>query len=153
MYKYRMTSIVNAKDDRVIRSIFICYDTNDDNYLAFDEFKKLCSNLGFDLQDFQFDYINGDGDNKISYDEFKKWWLKDDKFNILSDENADNMYYAHDIYKKAIEEYGVLNYKNFNEMIKKYYDCSITKSEFETYNKNKNNCLDFHEFLDWLNWI
>ena len=36
-------------------------------------------------------------------------------------------------------------------MIKKYYDCSMTKSKFETYNKNKNNSLDFHDFLDWLN--
>jgi Ca2+-binding EF-hand superfamily protein len=153
IYKYRMTSIVNAKEDKVIRSIFIYYDTDGDNYLVFDEFKKLCSNLGFDLQDFQFDYINGDGDNKISYDEFKEWWLKDDKLNVLSDENADNMYYAYDIYKKSIEEYGVLNYKNFNEMIKKYYDCTITKSEFDKYNKNKNDGLEFSEFSDWLNWI
>ena len=100
-----MTSNVNTKDDKVIRSIFLYYDIDGDNYLVFDEFKKLCSNLGFSLYDFQFDYINSDGDNKISYDEFKEWWLKDDKFKILSDENADNVYYAHDIYKKAIEEY------------------------------------------------
>ena len=148
-----MTSVVNAKDDRVIKSIFMCYDKDNDNYLVFDEFKALCSNLGFDLYDFQFDYIDSDETHKISYDEFKIWWLNDNKFEILSDKNIDNMYYAHDIYKKAIEEYGVLNYNNFNEMIKKYYDSEITKNDFEELNKNKNSHLEYNEFLDWLGWI
>jgi len=114
-----MTANIDTKDDKVIRSIFLYYDTKHDNVLTFDEFKKLCSDLGFDLYDVQFDYINETENGKITYDEFKEWWLRGDKLKILMEENINNVFYAHDVYKKGLEEYKVLNFENFNKLIEK----------------------------------
>lgn len=141
----------NTKDEKIIKSIFVYYDKNIDNFLTFNEFKQLCNDLGFDLYDFQFKYI--EENNLISYNEFKEWWLKEDKFKVLSDENFDKVYYAHDVYKKGIDEFGILTFDNFNKVINKYYGCSISEEEFNTYNKNHNNKMEFNEFLDWLRWI
>lgn len=143
----------DSKDDKVIRSIFVYYDKDNDNVLEFSEFKKLCGDLGFDLYDSQFKYIDQEENNKISYDEFKEWWLRDDKFKILSEENFDKVYYAHDVYKKGLDEFKVLSFENFNKVIDKYYGCSIGEEEFKKYDKNNDGHLEFNEFLNWLKWI
>lgn len=148
-----MTTNINSRDEKVIRSIFLYYDTNNDDVLKFDEFKKLSSDLGFDLYEPQFEYINEDENGIITYDEFKEWWLRGDKLKILMEENIERVYYANDVYKKGIDEYKVLNYENFSKMIEKYYHCTISEEEFKQYNKNGDNRLEFNEFLDWLRWI
>lgn len=148
-----MTGLLNVKEDRVIRSMFIYYDKDKDDMLNFDEFKSLCSDMGYALYDFQFIYINNKKNNKISYHEFKDWWIKDDKINVLLDENIDHVYCAHEMYKKNLVEFKELNYENFNDMTKTYYGYSTTKEEFKKYNKSGNGKLTFSEFLDWLEWI
>jgi len=144
---------INSKDDKIIRSIFLYYDTNHDEVLTFYEFKKLCNDLGYDLYDVQFKYINKDINDTITYNEFKEWWLQDDKLKILFEENVEKVYYAYNVYKKGIDEYKILDYVNFNKMIDKYYHCSISEEEFNQYNKNGDNVLEFNEFLNWLRWI
>lgn len=148
-----MTTNIDSKDDKIIRSIFIYYDKDHDNVLSFNEFKKLCSDLGFDLYDFQFDYVDTREDKQISYDEFKDWWLRGDKLKILMEDNVDKVYYAHNVYKQGIEEYKILDYENFNKLIDKCYNCSISEDEFKQYNKNNDNVLEFNEFLNWLRWF
>ncbi|QKF94858.1 EF-hand domain-containing protein [Fadolivirus algeromassiliense] len=148
-----MTSVIYAKDEKVIRSIFIHYDKDNDNKLTFNEFKELCKDLGFELYDFQFEYLDTSEEGTVSYEEFKSWWIDEDKLNILLEKNIDNINYAHDMYKKGIEEYKVLNYENFSKMIDKYYESTITEDEFKKYNLNGNGILEFNEFLKWLRWI
>lgn len=153
LYCIIMATYTHTKDDKIIRSIFIHYDIDGDNSLTFPEFTILCADIGYDLYDFQFAYIDYKENNKISYDEFKEWWLNDDKFKILSYENIDKMYYAYDIYKKGLDEYKVLTFDNFNKMINKYYNCSIDENEFKQYDITGDNHLEFHEFLNWLRWF
>lgn len=143
----------NTKYDKVIRSIFIYYDKDNDNNLTFNEFKTLCNDLGFDLYESQFKYVDNDENSQISYSDFKEWWLKDDKFKILSYDNFDKLNYAHDSYTKGLNEFKELTFDNFNKMINKYYNCSINENEFNIYNKNGDKCMQFNEFLNWLRWL
>lgn len=148
-----MTSLLDAKSDLVIKSLFAYYDKDNDDKLQFDEFRNLCDDLGFRLHDFQFNYINVKENNKMSYDEFKNWWIDEDKFKLMKEENMDNMFCAYEIYLECLQEYKTLNHENFNKMTKKYYGIETTKDEYMRYNRSGNNRMNFKEFMDWLDWI
>jgi Ca2+-binding EF-hand superfamily protein len=147
-----MTSSIDSHEEKVINSIFNYYNKKGTKYLDYDEFSKLCSDYGLDLYEPHFIYIDEDGDNRLTYNEFKNWWLNKDKLRIFIND-IDTIFYAYDLYEKCKKKYGELTYENFSNYILKEYSLKITDDEYRRLDKNSDNKLNFHEFCSWLKWF
>lgn len=80
----RLNRLQNAIfDGSVIKRLFNQYDQDQDGHLTRKQFASFIRGIGLELgqNEFKnaFDEIDWDGDNKISYNEFRKWW---DKFLV-----------------------------------------------------------------------
>ena len=61
-----------------LRQSFDTCDANGDGWIIVGEFSSLLNRLGQDLSDDEcllaFEMTDGDGDGKISFEEFMGWW-------------------------------------------------------------------------------
>lgn len=115
-----MTSLINAKNERVIASLFTKYDRNGTGKMDVNELNCLLSDLGYNFDsDFTLycvGAIDTDGSGEITCKEFLAWWLQPEKMKFFS------------LYEKSPE----------------WFTYSITL--FQYYDTNKERSLDMTEF-------
>ena len=76
-----------GKPKPVSRIMFDKYDSDKSGSITKDEFKLLVEELGYRLSEDELSIavqkLDTDGDNSISFDEFKAWWSTDKRFEKL----------------------------------------------------------------------
>ena len=80
--------IVNSKGLRTAAEIlFQRYDKNNSGKLNEKEFRQLCRDLGYHLTqeevDLDMKLLDLNGDGRIGYHEFIKWWKSENRFQKL----------------------------------------------------------------------
>ncbi|KAJ3027686.1 UNVERIFIED_CONTAM: hypothetical protein HDU68_003327 [Siphonaria sp. JEL0065] len=70
-----------------IRNTFNKYDADKSGCINAAEFRRLCYDMGYFLSDeevsMDIKILDLDGSGSITYDEFIKWWQRDDRFKML----------------------------------------------------------------------
>jgi len=75
----KLATLSNAMEDKkVVCEKFMAYDSDEDGFLTYAEFKKMIKDLGLELDHNELDValfvVDQDQDDKISYEEFVAWW-------------------------------------------------------------------------------
>ena len=160
-------------EDNQIQDLFNDLDTNDNNFISFNEFEILLKNLGFVLSPKKrldlFKTYDLNIDYKISEKEFKKSmnnYFKEKKkkneninrktkfINDNKKKNDNNLSKNNDLMEKFFYMFDSdkNNYIDFEEMKKKFYDFGdlLDNKNVENYIKafdsNNDNIINFEEF-------
>lgn len=72
-----MTNIHSQSDDE-LKELFRQFDTDSNELLDADEFRKMLQSLGHEsvpeVLDLEFASIDTDGDGGVTFEEFANWW-------------------------------------------------------------------------------
>ena len=145
--------------DNLLRCVFDKYNINKDGYLCYSEFKRFIIrlakhtnvNTNQDSIKYAFAYLDTDGDGRLSFDEFKSWWLKEGKYDIFCGTKSILLRKAYKLYQTYTSD-DKMSLSNFRQMM---VDMGIDFEEEEFYNIDidKNGILTFDEFVKWLRWF
>merc|ERR1719272_138344 len=71
------------------KRVFNKYDKDNNGYIAVSELQHMMYDLGHPLDSADLTHaaqvLDKDGNGEISYDEFKDWWNKADRYEVLKD--------------------------------------------------------------------
>ena len=87
----------------------------------------------------------------LSFDNFKRWWVREDKFEILSGKKAKLLLKAWDLFSRYSSR-GFIDMDNFLDLM---MDLQLrgTEDDFDTLDINNDGKVDFREFCEWLRWF
>lgn len=141
-----------------IHSLFDKYDTRKDGKLDEKEMKYFLEEtlgLDFEQSEIYFFLLDKDGDQRISYAEFKDWLRSEEKFQRLSDSTKFNQLCTALEYFKVFDtdHSGTLDRTQFEELMK-FLGCSVQDMDkaFTVMDRLNNGKISFWEFMIWLNW-
>ncbi|XP_065065826.1 troponin C, skeletal muscle-like [Rhopilema esculentum] len=147
--------------DIVLQSLFKKYDLNHTGYLSSREVRSL---LGHDLRMSENEIdafsllMDEDGNNSISYEEFKAWIQDEKKSGLLHDPSGTR----YQLLLKAVEYFkqfdaddnGALEGQEIVMLMK---SIGVREEGIEeavnSIDKDHNGKISFNEFLKWLQWI
>lgn len=141
-----------------IHSLFDKYDTRKDGKLDENEMKSFLEEaLGLDFQqsEIYFFLLDKDGDQGISYDEFKEWLRSEERFQRLDDTAFERVCKAYEYFKTFDTDHsGNLDREQFGLLMTflGYPDSHDMDKAFARMNRHSNGKLSFWEFMIWLNW-
>ena len=141
-----------------IHSLFDKYDTKKDGKLDEREMKSFLEEavgLDFEQSQIYFFLVDKNGDQGISYDEFKEWLRSEEKFQQLNDrEKFENVCAAHEYFKEFdTDDTGTLDRAQFEELMKflGHGNQDMDKA-FAAMDRLNDGKISFWEFMIWLNW-
>ncbi|KAJ3296424.1 hypothetical protein HDU79_006655 [Rhizoclosmatium sp. JEL0117] len=143
-----------------VRGVFARYDTDKSGSINASEFKALCYDMGYFLseEEVQMDLkmLDLDGSGAITYDEFIKWWRRDDRFQILqvSKEEMDRLSAYMALFKKYDSDQSgcidVREFKNlFIDLTKRKLVNKSLMSAMRDLDQNHDGKVSFNEFVVW----
>lgn len=141
-----------------IHSLFDKYDTRRDGKLDESEMKSFLEEaLGLDFQqsEIYFFLLDKDGDQGVSYEEFKDWLRSEERFQRLDDRcKFERVCMAYEYFKTFdTDNSGTLDRGQFELMMKYFgYHFLDMDKAFAKMNRHNNGKLSFWEFMIWLNW-
>ncbi|XP_065651178.1 calmodulin, flagellar-like [Hydra vulgaris] len=143
----------------VLKSLFLKYDSDRNNYLNRDELKTLfIEDLGFSTEQcevYTF-LLDKDGNNKISFDEFVSWLKSGEHFKNISNKSR------YQRLKKAVEMFKKFDVDNNQSLDRDEFkrlfislngDPPKLDAALAELDRDGNNKISFEEFLRWLNWV
>lgn len=162
--------MLRAEDEEIIKSVFSSYDKDKKGYLTFKQFYSLLNRLskhtpiltGVELETARssFALFNKKEDGKLTFAEFRGWWLKEDKYSYFVGERAKLVHKAYGLYKRYSEggsvspspSSGSITMEKFIAMMT---DLGIkcTAYDFDMLDTNSDGVLSFEEFSGWLKWF
>lgn len=141
-----------------IHSLFDKYDIRRDGKLDEGEMKYFLEEaLGLDFHESEiyFFLLDKDGDQGVSYEEFKDWLRSGEKLQRLDDRSKfQRVCIAYEYFKTFdTDNSGTLDRGQFELMMKYlgYHHLDMDKV-FAKMNRHSNGKLSFWEFMIWLNW-
>lgn len=141
-----------------IHSLFDKYDTKKAGKLDEKEMKSFLEEaLGLDFEQAQiyFFLVDKDGDQGISYGEFKDWLRSEEKFERLNDSSKfEQVCMAYEYFKEFdTDNSGTLDRQQFEDLMKFLGYCSEDMDKaFATMDRLNDGKISFWEFMIWLNW-
>ncbi|XP_002167840.3 uncharacterized calcium-binding protein B0563.7 [Hydra vulgaris] len=143
----------------VLKSLFLKYDSDRNNYLNRDELKALfIEDLGFSTEQCEV-YVfllDKDGNNKISFEEFVSWLRSSEHFKNISNKPR------YQRLKKAVEMFKKFDVDNNQSLDRDEFKRLFTSlngdppkldAALAELDRDGNNRISFEEFLRWLNWV
>ncbi|KAJ3346089.1 hypothetical protein HDU83_003386 [Entophlyctis luteolus] len=142
------------------RRLFALYDSDADGSISPAEFRRLCYDMGYFLSDseIQMDVkiLDLDGSGSITYDEFIKWWKRDDRFKMLQLSSTE-MYRLRDImceFKKYdADGNGTIDIREFKTLFvaltKKKLVNKTLMAAMRELDSNHDGKVSFNEFVSW----
>ncbi|KAI9344329.1 hypothetical protein BDR26DRAFT_932806 [Obelidium mucronatum] len=143
-----------------IRKTFNQYDKDKNGSICATEFKQICYDMGYFLSDeeVQMDIklLDLDGSGAITYDEFIKWWQRDDRFKMLQfgPEEMERL----DTFTKLFKKYdndksGCIDIREFKSLFvdlskKKLVNKSLMAA-MRDLDANNDGKVSFNEFVTW----
>lgn len=141
-----------------IHSLFDKYDTKKDGKLDEREMKSfLEESMGLDFQqsEIYFFLLDKDGDQEVSYSEFKDWLRSGERFQRLDNcAKFQRVCTAFEYFKTFdTDNSGTLDRQQFESLMKflGYHNQDMDKT-FAKMDMHNNGKLSFWEFMIWLNW-
>lgn len=141
-----------------IHSLFDKYDTRKDGKLDEREMKDFLEEaLGFDFKqsEIYFFLLDKDGDQGVSYEEFKDWLRSEERFQRLDNRcKFERVCTAYEYFKTFdTDNSGTLDKEQFELMMRYfgYHHIDMDKT-FAKMNRHNSGKLSFWEFMIWLNW-
>ena len=141
-----------------IHSLFDKYDTRKEGKLDKREmtsFLEEATGLDFEQSQIYFFLVDKDGDQGISYGEFKDWLRSEEKFQRLNDSSKfDSVSTAYEYFKEFdTDDSGTLNRAQFEALMNFLgYRTQDMDKAFETMDRLNDGKISFWEFMIWLNW-
>lgn len=141
-----------------IHSLFDKYDTRKEGKLDKREmtlFLEEATGLDFEQSQIYFFLVDKDGDQGISYGEFKDWLRSEEKFQRLNDSSKfDSVSTAYEYFKEFdTDNSGTLNRAQFEALMNFLgYRTQDMDKAFETMDRLNDGKISFWEFMIWLNW-
>lgn len=141
-----------------IHSLFDKYDTKRNGKLGENEMKSFLEEaLGLDFEQAQiyFFLVDKDGDQGISYSEFKEWLRSEEKFQRLNDSSKfDRLCTAFEHFKDFdTDNTGTLDRMQFESLMKFLgYPAQDMDNVFAAMDRLNDGKISFWEFMIWLDW-
>lgn len=166
-FEKSLVIIENMDDDiTILKSVFNKYDQDASGWLNNHQFTLLLARLGkyvpelkgveIEVTNAVFAYLNVNGDGKMSFDEFQKWWYsrckKPTSYSYFMGKKGQLLRKAYTLYKKYTGISINMSYEQFNKMLD---EMKITHGddEFDRLDQDNNGVLSFSEFCNWLDWF
>ncbi|CAF1369112.1 unnamed protein product [Didymodactylos carnosus] len=140
------------------RRVFNKYDLDHNGTISLDELKVLCAEHCSQLTDREFEwlktYIDKDGDNVISYDEFAQFWKSKNRFANAKLDDGQMMII--DTIMKIFRAYdkdksGELDKNEFLQLIDDLLKAGLIQRtqnfEFDEIDRSKNGTINFNELI------
>lgn len=149
-------------DETVLRAVFDRYDTESSDCLRLQQFILLVAKLGkyvpelkgveFSVAQSAFTLFDRDGDKCLSFNEFKDWWLSEDRYSYFSGEKAKLLRKAYILYTRYTRGETLMTLPEFSKMMESL-GIRYKESDFDILDRNEDGVIDFNEFCRWLNWF
>lgn len=140
-------------------SLFLKYDENQDEALNENELTNLFKNdfgLTTDEAEIYLYLLDDNGDGKISFEEFKKWFDSDENLKCIHDDSRFTIIRsAIELFKRFDTDRNFsLDRDELRNVIQEFGGNPDTVgTAFEQLDVDHDGRISFREFLRWLNWI
>ncbi|XP_067027655.1 uncharacterized protein [Acropora muricata] len=141
-----------------VHSLFDKYDTRKDGKLDEKQmtfFLEEALGLEYEQAQIYFFLVDKDGDQGISYSEFKEWLRSGDKLDRVSDSTKfEQVCMAYEYFKEFdTDDTGTLDRKQFESLMEFLgYGGQDMEKAFKTMDRLNDGKISFWEFMIWLNW-
>jgi len=137
----------------------------DNNYLTFEQFKKLIialskheSELNYVVKSLDCDYIikavflyySFNQYDKLSFEETYNWWISSDKYSFFSKKRSVLLVKAKRLYLSYTKN-NKMTYDEFANLLE-HLKINQPENTFDNIDANEDGLVSFREFFDWLNW-
>ena len=141
--------------------IFNKYDKDQDGFVDKGELQHLCMEMGTRLSEDELTLaikiLDTDGDDKIQFPEFKKWWDTEDRFARLRRSEAE-IAFLNNVLSSFISfdknNDGVIDreeFKNLHGILASTgYKTHSEQDDWDDMDRDHNGHISFNEFVDWL---
>ena len=151
----------NKKD--LTRLVFDKYDIDGNGSISKEEFVQLIYSLGRHMDEMEqeaaFSFIELNGDSKIAYGEFKRFWLAEDRWGLLKldEDQLAALWQVADYFKYYDEDNsGVLSYEQFTNVYD-YMKSSgyalhgrTVDQVFSDIDTTQDSNINYNEFIRWM---
>jgi len=149
------------KPPQVSKIIFQKYDKDGCGSIDISDFRNLCYELGHFLPDqnleFALKMMDKNGDGRIEYDEFLKWWSQNDKFGKLElkEDQRKKIEVASNYFRYFDKDNsGSIEKSEFNRLHADLVKNKLTTKDLESclkdLDENSDGRVEFNEYIDWL---
>eukprot|EP00761_Pharyngomonas_kirbyi_P002792 gb/GECH01002796.1/.p1 GENE.gb/GECH01002796.1/~~gb/GECH01002796.1/.p1 ORF type:complete len:171 (+),score=45.96 gb/GECH01002796.1/:1-513(+) len=151
----------NTDSEVIIKSLFNKYDESGDGRIDKEEFRSLCEDVGYPLDDEALEYafrlVDTNGNREVSFDEFLDFWRHNDKFKRLEASQLEEMSEAAKLFRRYdLDSDRVISFDEFKVLCQDLgYNLNADQIShyFSHMDKDNNNSISFSEFVEWLRWF
>ena len=141
--------------------IFNKYDQDGSGFVDKEELQHLCMEMGTRLTEDELNLavkiIDTNGDGKIAFPDFKKWWDSDARFERLRRNEAE-IAFLNNVLASFISfdknNDGVVDREEFTNVHQilstSGYHTHSEQDDWDDMDRDKNGHISFNEFVDWL---
>jgi len=147
--------------DSSCEMIFSKYDHNHDGSVDVAELRAICMEMGVFLSEEELriaiHIMDTDGNGKIEFEEFKRWWSTSDRFDRLR-HNDQELAFLNGAFASFLsfdrDMDGTVSKEEFVALHKVLHDCGYRTRNFEDdwafMDLDRSGYISFNEYVDWL---
>lgn len=153
----------NGEKMSLTRMVFHRYDTDGNGTITKDEFVAMLYALGRHMDEMEqeaaFSFIELNGDGRITFGEFLRWWQADDRWGLLalSESQLAALWQVGEYYQYYDEDKsGVLSYDQFLNVFHYMKESGYAVGEmaadqiFKQIDTTKDSSINYNEFIRWM---
>lgn len=155
--------IISNEDMYILKATFHKFDKDHTGRLSSREFVVFLEKLSQHVKELPvvdekqvivaFEYLKCDVQRGLTFDDFVRWWERDDKYDFFTGEKASLLRKAYNLFLRFSDPViKGITYSKFEEMMDEL-KIEHAEYEFDTIDNNDDGVLNFYEFCKWLKWF